>query len=136
MVAHHLLHQLAYHKEISFRNVPSAATACFFLSNKICVDDVEVLRFKYVDKAAQKIIQSYPYFKAADADKDSSSVLLKVYIYICICIHIYIPKYIYINIYIYICMYAYIKLYIHIYIHTYVYIYMYTCMHIYTYIYT
>jgi hypothetical protein len=37
-----------------------------------------VLRFKYVNKAAQKVILSYPYFKAADADKVSPSELLVV----------------------------------------------------------
>ena len=54
MVAFELLHVLCTFKEISFRDIPAVATACFFLSNKVCVDDCMTLRFKHVLKGAHE----------------------------------------------------------------------------------
>ena len=76
MVAFELLHILCTTKEISFRDIPAVATACFFLSNKICVDDCMTLRFRHVLKGAQKVIENVPLFKAAVMDRNSASSLL------------------------------------------------------------
>jgi hypothetical protein len=78
MGAFELLHRLTEKCEITFRDVPAVATACFFLSNKICVDEHPVVaRMNYVLKEANKLIDKDSLFSAAVRDTMTTSSLLR-----------------------------------------------------------
>ena len=75
-VAFHLFHLLCRKIVILFRDIPAVATACFVLSNKICVDDCIMLRLRFILKKAQALIHACPLFYAAAQDTSNKSAII------------------------------------------------------------